>query len=186
MSYLQEWSEATTRTNRVGLTVPEHQLKPEIRFLNDERQKEFPYIVKECLGELDLEDVVAQCISIHYRLLPAIEQWLQCPVLYTLGWIDDGTSKGMFKFDDAFIMNKLENGCLGGSVSIHAWLTLPSMEVIDVSLATSISVLNNFPEGRGGVIAQHADLLKGITYKPMLVGMDFLKKTGLLIELNFK
>lgn len=185
MSYIQEWSEATARTNRVGLTVPHYHVKPEIRYLTDERVKEFPYVVRECLGELDFEDVVAQCISIHYRLLPVIEQWLQCSVIYTLGWIDDGTDKGMFKFDDAFIVDKLKNGCLGGSVSIHAWLTLPSMEVIDVSIATSPSVLNNIPEGRGGVIAQHADVLKGMTYKPMLVGMDFLIKAG-LIEFKYQ
>lgn len=186
MSYIQEWSEAVARTNQVGLTVPPHQVKPEIRYLTDERVKELPYVVRECLGELDVKEVVAQCISINYRLLPVIEQWLQCSVLYTIGWIDDGTDKGMFKFDDAFILDKLANGCPGGNVSIHAWLTLPSMEVIDISLATSMIVLSNSPLERGGVVAQHADLLKGITYKPMLVGMDFLKKAGLLIELSYQ
>ena len=104
--------------------------------------------------------------------------------IHTIGWIDDGTVNGMFKFDDAYILDKLANGCPGGSVRIHVWLTLPSMEIIDFSIATSLSVLNNTPEGRGEVIAKHADELEGINYKPMLVGMDFLKKSGLLIELS--
>lgn len=182
MSYAQEWYKAVARTTELGLTLPKHKVNTNIQILTDERQKAFHNVLKDSLGELNYKDVVAQCISIHYRLLPVIEKWLDCPVLYTLGWIDDGTDEGMFKFDDAFIMNKLQNGCSGDRVSMHAWLTLPSMEVIDVSLATSISVMNNLTEGHGGVIAKHADLLNGMTYKPMLIGVDFLRKSRLLVE----
>ena len=32
------------------------------------------------------------------------------------------------------------------------------------------------------VLAKHADELRGMAYKPMLVGPDFLRKSGLLIE----
>lgn len=117
-----------------------------------------------------------------YRWYRVMEQWLGCPVLYTIGWVDDGTEKGMFKFDDAFIADKLNNGHAGGTVNIHAWLTLPSMEVIDVALITSIAVLQKLPEGHGGVLAQHPDELKGMAYKPMLVGPDFLRKSGILKE----
>ncbi len=74
MSYLQEWPEATARTSRVGLIVPQHHVKPGMRYLTNERQKEFPSVLRKCLGELAAEDLVAQCLSVHYRLLPAIEQ----------------------------------------------------------------------------------------------------------------
>jgi hypothetical protein len=111
-----------------------------------------------------------------------VRELVGCPVLYTIGWVDDGTAKGMFKFDDAFISDKLKHGHSGGTVNIHAWLTLPSMEVIDVALATTIAVVQNIPEGYGGVFAQPADGLNGMAYKPMLVGPDFLRKTGLLME----
>jgi len=183
VSYLQEWSQATERTIRLGLTAPNHQVNQNVQLLTENRLKEFGSIVANSLGELSPDDLVAQCISIHFQLLHAIEDWLQCPVIYTIGWIDDGSDKGMFKFDETFIIDKLKNGCTSGTVSIHAWLTLPSLEVIDVTLATSISRINNITEGYGGVIAQRADLLKGMAYKPMLVGIDFLKKSGLLIEL---
>lgn len=105
-----------------------------------------------------------------------------CPVLYTLGWVDDGTDKGMFKFDEPFIAEKLKSGHVGGTVNMHAWLTLPSLEVIDVALVTSLAVLNGWDEGHGAVLAKHADEVTGMAYKPMLIGPDFLRKTGLMVE----
>ena len=181
-NYATEWAAAVERTKRFGLDVPSHEVQLTKQYLTDERQPEFPYVVQRGLGDLDFSDVVAQCMAIHYRLAPVIQEWLGCPVLYTLGWIDDGTDTGMFKFDDDFIADKLKNGHAGGTVNLHAWLTLPSMEVIDMALATTIAVINKMPEGYGRVLARPADGLDGMAYKPMLVGPDFLRETGLLVE----
>lgn len=182
MSYATEWAAAVERSKKFGLEVPPHEVQPKHRYLTDSRQAEFPYVVQRGLGDLDYPDVVAQCMSIHYRLAPVLEKWLGCPVLYTIGWVDDGTEKGMFKFDDSFVAEKLKNGHSGSTANIHAWLTLPSMEVIDVALATTIAVVQKLPQGHGAVLAKHADELRGMAYKPMLVGPDFLRKTGLLVE----
>jgi len=179
-NYAAEWSAAVERTRRFSLRIPSHQIEVDQCFLTADRHAEFPYVVRQGLGDLDFSDVVAQCLSIHYRLAPIIQKWLACPVLYTLGWVNYGTDEAMFKFDDAFIAKMLKYGYAGGALDIHAWLTLPSMEVIDVALSTTIAVLQNMPEGYGGVIAQPADGLKGFAYKPMLVGSDFLFKSGLL------
>jgi len=180
--YAAEWDIAVERTKRFGLEVPSHEVLSTHRYLGDAQLAEFPYVVQRGLGDLDFPDVVAQCMAIHFRLVPVIRDWLKCPVLFTLGWIDDGTEKGLFKFDDNFISNKLENGHAGGTVNLHAWLTLPSMEVIDVALATTMAVLNEMPNGHGGVLAGRPDSFNGFAYKPMLVGPDFLRQTGLLME----
>ena len=180
--YATVWAAAIERSKRFNLTVPTHELKPAHRYLNDARHAEFPYVVQKGLGDLDFPDVVAQCLSLHYRLVPVLEAWLGCPVLYTLGWVDDGTDKGMFKFDESFIAEKLQSGHVGGTVNMHAWLTLPSLEVIDVALVTSLAVLNGWDEGHGAVLAKHADEVTGMAYKPMLIGPDFLRKTGLMVE----
>lgn len=111
-------------------------------------------------------------------------EWFRCPVLYTLGWIDDGSDEGLFKFDDAFIADKLRNVHMPGNVNIHAWLTLPSMEIIDVTLATTMAIAQGRPEQGGGVVMGYADEFKGLAYRPMLIGMDFLRRAGLLIELG--
>ena len=182
MSYANEWAAAIERSRRFGLEVPPHEVEPARRYLTDARHAEFPYVVQRGLGDLDYPDVVAQCMSIHYRLVPVLEAWLGCPVLYTIGWVDDGTDTGMFKFDDAFVADKLQNGHSGSAANIHAWLTLPCMEVIDVALATTSAVVQKLPQGHGAVLAKHADELRGMAYKPMLVGPDFLRKSGLLQE----
>lgn len=182
MIYATEWATAVERTKRLGLDVPPHQMEPERRYLTDQRQAEFPHVVQRGLGDLDFPDVVAQCMSIHFRLVPVLEQWLGCPVIYTIGWIDDGTDTGMFKFDEAFVAEKLKTGHTGSTANIHAWLTLPSLEVIDVALVTTLAVLKGWREGHGAVLAKHADDITDLRYKPMLVGPDFLRRTGLLHE----
>lgn len=182
MSYESEWAAAIERSKRLGLDVPAHEVQPERRYLTEPRLAEFPYVVQRGLGDLDFPDVVSQCLSIHLRILPVLEAWLRCPVLYTIGWVDDGTEKGMFKFDDAFVAERLKQGKSGGTVNVHAWLTLPSMEVIDMTLATTIAVVQKLPQGHGSVLARHADELRGFAYKPMLVGPDFLRKSGIWVE----
>ncbi|MBB6186654.1 hypothetical protein [Rhodanobacter sp. MP7CTX1] len=179
MPYTEDFRSAEERSRRLGLAVPAYAFESERRWLDATAHAQFPYIVRGGLGELDFSDVVGQCLAIHYRLLPVIQEWLGCPVLYTNGWVDDGTENGMFRFDEMFIEDRLRTYRTGGLVNIHAWLTLPSMEIIDVSLATSMAVLQGLPSGHGGVIAMHGDQTRGFSYKPMLVGLDFLHKTGM-------
>lgn len=182
MSYAQEWSEAIERSRRLGLEVPAHMVEPDRRYLDTVKHAELPYVVRDGLGELDNVDVVAQCLSLHYRLIPVFEEWLQCPVLYTLGWVDTGTERGMFRFGEDFIESTLRKGHQGGTINIHAWLTLPSLEVIDMSLATTYGAIHKLPELHGSVISKYADDLTGMAYKPMLVGSDFLSKSGMLVQ----
>ncbi|MFV2854610.1 hypothetical protein ACNIZ2_28230, partial [Escherichia coli] len=85
-------------------------------------------------------------------------------VYFTLGWIDDGTPKGMFRFDEDFITDTLKNGYTGDTVNLHAWLTLPSMEIIDITLSTTISMLQGHKNQLGGVIIKRADDIKGFSY----------------------
>lgn len=182
MKYANDWNSAVERSERFGLSVPAHQLEAGKRYLNPERLKEFPHVMQRGAGNIAVDDLVLQCMSIHLRIAPVVEEWLKCPAIYTLGWVDDGTQKGMFKFDNDFDKEKLENGHKGGKVNLHAWLTLPSMEIIDVSLPTSFAVINKMEKGRGAVMAGYADDYKGFAYKPMLTGSDFLFKSGLAID----
>jgi hypothetical protein len=184
LSYALEFAQAAERSKKFELDPPVFDIEPTRRWFDEDRLARFPNVLREGLGELGVEEVMAQCLSIHYRMRPIVQAWLGCPVLYTLGWIDDETDEGMFKFDDAFIANMLRTGHKGGSVNIHAWLTLPSMEIIDVSFATTLGIVQKRPEMLGRAITRPADELKGMAYKPMLVGDGFLRKTGLLIEWN--
>ncbi|WP_025139586.1 hypothetical protein [Achromobacter sp. DH1f] len=184
-SYAADWTEALDRSARFGLKVPEMVAPGEERYLTSQRQAEFPYVIRRALGDLTVDDLVCQCMAINIRLRAVLQEWLGCEVYYTIGWVDTDAGAPLFQFDDAFIAEKLANGHPGGEIGLHAWVTLPSLEVIDVSLATSFAVLQNRKDGHGGVIASHPDTLRGFAYRPMLVGDDFLRKTGILIEGSF-
>jgi hypothetical protein len=69
-------------------------------------------------------------------------------------------------------------------MNVHAWLTLPSMEIIDATLATTMAIAQGRPEQGGGVVMGHADGFTGFAYRPMLVGADSLQRAGLLVELG--
>lgn len=59
-------------------------------------------------------------------------------------------------------------------------MMLPSMEIFDVTLSTRITKINELPEGYGGVFSPDPDTLKGMAFKPMLVGEEFLTRINLL------
>lgn len=180
-AYQKEFMDAISRTERFGLEVPPHELNLSSRWLDARAIGEFPKVVLKAIGPLDLDDVVAQCLSIHYRLREPLSDWLGCEPIYTIGWVEVEDNH-LFRFDDHFIEDALKSGHPKWSMNIHTWLTLPSMEIIDMSLPTSIGHFQNIKELLGGVITMHHDDLRGMAYKPMLVGDGFLRKTGKLIE----
>lgn len=175
--YESNFLEALERTTRFGLSTPSVELS-DARFLTQEALSRLPFAIRDIMGELDEDDVVAQCLSLHMRLKPVIEQILGCNAFYTIGWVSFKDSE-IFKQTEESLSEMLESGITGPDVNIHAWLTLPSMEVLDFSLPTTYAKVNGIEEGKGGVIAMYAsDLADGMMYQPMLVGEEFLAKSG--------
>lgn len=121
MSYSEEFHIALERTSRFNLAPPENFSETSIRILNDKRirnlrkvlipvHEDFPYY----------QQIAGQCMVLHHRALPILKEWLACPVYFTLGWIDDRTTKGMYKFDEDMISDKLKNGHQDSTMDIHA------------------------------------------------------------------
>lgn len=180
-TYSDELIEAQQRTIRFNLACPEIPT-PCGRLLTADKHQQFPYAVREAVGELSEKDIVGQCISIHWRLQVTLEKFFAAPILYTIGYVHTPPSD-MFKQTEPELLQRLHTGLNGAQVQFHAWLTLPSMEIIDISLPTSFAVIKGLTEGHGGVIASHAEELKhGLRYHPMLLGEDYLRKIGALIE----
>lgn len=186
-TYHSEWRDAVRRTKKFRLHTPKTaNRKPHsVRYLSNDNIVKLAELYQQVIGTRRPEEVAGQCVSVHLETQEAISELLGCEVFFTLGWLFfSGTGTEWFKFDDCFIGNSLQNG-LEGEVSLHAWLTLPSMEIIDATLATSIAVVRNQPEGLGGLTCKHADeLTGGVRYKPMLVGEDFLMKSGALRDVG--
>ncbi|HHO9701221.1 hypothetical protein [Citrobacter braakii] len=181
MSYSEEFLKALERTADFDLAPPDGVSEVPGRMMNDKRIRHLNRVLAPVFeGIVSYEQMVGQCMPLHLKARPVLEEWLGCPVYFTLGWVDDGTPKGVHKFDDAMIADKLANGHQDDTINIHAWLTLPTMEIIDLTLSTSFSILQGLKGGEGGVITKKADEITGFAYKPMLVGEAFLSKTGIM------
>jgi len=177
--YKSNFLNALERTTRFGLSTPSVELC-DTRFLTQDTLRKLPLAIRDVMGELDETDIVAQCLSLHLKMKPVIQQILSCEVFYTVGWVSLQDSN-MFKQTEESLFDMLKNGIPGPDVNIHAWLTLPSMEILDFSLPTTYAKVNGIKEGIGGAITMHpSDLTGGMMYQPMLVGEEFLLKTGAL------
>lgn len=179
--YQERFKEAVTRTKKFNLNCPEVSYSNDI-FFSDEKMSKFPYVLRDAVGEISTKEVVAQCLSIHHKLRGYIAKIFNTDCYFTIGYVET-SERFMFHQTEESLLNILKNGINGASLEIHAWLTLPSMEILDLSLPTSYAVANDLREGIGGVIAEHPDnLKKGLKYHPMLIGDDFLRKSGGLVE----
>ncbi|MFD2788085.1 hypothetical protein [Hymenobacter rubripertinctus] len=183
-TYAQEFSRALLRSQEAGLHVPNCKLELNRRWLSDRAQAEFPYVLRHTVGELDFAEISAHCLSLNLELLSAVSRWLGCEVFYTLGWVDDETENGLFYFDEVFIRDVIRTKYSKNTMKIHAWLTLPSLEIIDITLFTTLAFAKKQPTMLGRVITRHPDYIQGMAYKPMLVGDDFLRQTGVLKNEN--
>jgi hypothetical protein len=178
--YQSEFKVAIERTKNFKLPVDEVNYSSS-RLLTDRLQEKFPFLLRDAVGEIGVEELVGECLSIHYRLLPAIEEIVGAKCYFTIGYVET-TERNMFYQSESDLKQLMETGVSNPSLNIHAWITLPTMEIFDVSLPTSFAVLHKVKDGLGAIIASHADeLTGGIKYHPMIVGTDYLRKIGVLI-----
>lgn len=182
--YKKEFEGAVERTKSFGLNCPSVSYQ-DGRLLTPELMSGFTQAFQKNIGEPSVEDVVAQCLSFHFRLLEPMSKIVGMPCQFTIGYVET-SERLMFHQTEDDLLNILNNGINEPTLNIHAWLTLPTMEIIDLSLPTSYAVINNHKDGIGGVIAQHPDeLTDGMKYHPMLVGEDFLIKSGAITGFMF-
>lgn len=185
--YKDEFMRAHERAKNFGLTVPDIEVRDGEHLLTQEFLRDFPHLIARNTNIQHPRDLAAQCFSINLMLREVISDHLKCPLYYTIGWVDVHGSRRLFHFDEEFVREALDGQVsTAGAVSLHAWLTLPTMEIIDPTLATSILLVNGREEGLGGVMAKFADDLTGLTLKPMLVGEDFLRRSGGLADFEFR
>ncbi len=186
-NYRAHFAAAEARTRDYGLEVPPVRLDPRLLLTTEMREK-LPILMKEALGRLSIHDMVLQRISLHHGLRASLAGLLQSDVYLTLGWVklldEGGEDARLFEFDEEWIEHSLARGGMESEATeLHAWLTLPSMEIIDLSLLSSVAIINRTPTRMGAVLIHRADdTTRGICYVPMLIGDDFLKRIGMVGE----
>lgn len=182
MSYLEDFQCAVERTKKFHLQTPKIKFQPNTLILSPDKINEFSKIVAPLFEKYSHDEFkfYENCFTVSVDLIEIIHDWIHVDPVFTLGWIDNGSANGYFKFDESLISHTLKYGVMNNSIAIHAWLTLPTMEIIDATFLTLFALLNDDDKHIGGCILSHADAVSGLRYKPMLIGTDYIVKSGMM------
>ena len=128
------------------------------------------------------EELAAKCNVVSQVVCDAISRELNCQATLTIGDVIF-SGKPFFEMDEPYVRSLVAGGkksLAAQSYHHHAWITLDSMEIIDLTFNTSLSLfakgLTNQVRQQllGGIVAGHADQLKGgVSYLPVLLGEAF-------------
>lgn len=145
------------------------------QFVGEAHEQAFLDILVEALGQpWDIKRVAAQCLAVHMAALDRVSQIADMPAALTLGYVTNDAGRDIDRITSAQAEGWLMGGDQPGmTLKAHMWLTLPTMEVVDLTwLATHAYVRAKSPrdELALGVIARPADDIKGISYRPILSG----------------
>lgn len=175
MPYLNDFKEALQRNVRLGLESPyfSHQ---DTRYLDDDFNAKFPHLILDTFGMLEPKDLTARCIPIHDQLQNVLKVKLGILSYFTIGYITLNGEKVYYQTEKS-LKQLLSAGIDLCSVNLHVWLTLPSMEIIDMTFPTSYGVVKNKRELLGQVVTKHySELTADMSYHPMIIGTEYIEK----------
>lgn len=134
------------------------------------------------VGHLSEDVVATRRFGITAAVRTMLEAELKVPLAYTLGYIRQNGQR-LCCTPIAGLEQMLRTGIAPGArVSLHAWLTLPSLEVIDVSFWALFPDLSCADEREMRSLFMHPDQMQGRSYHPQWVGDGFVRRIGVLKE----
>lgn len=180
MTYVERFQAAQERTKRLGLPLPD--VTPTAtRFLSEPGLTTLQAVVSEVFRELTPSDLVGRCVSIHRATREDVSRALGCEAVLTIGHVET-PEMTYFGRAESDYRDNLEGTYLANLNQLHCWLTLPSMEIIDLTLVTSFAVIQQWEDEDdhvGRPILRHGDeLTGGWSYHPMLVGEAFFDEVA--------
>jgi len=178
--YKHEFKSAMERTLQFGLSLPVVEFEKST-VLTPDNWKKMNHIVEEYFSNLNVMDVATHCLPVHLDVMSLFHEH-NIPCVFTLGYVFHEGKKRHF-MTESELKTICERGVDGTTVNIHAWLTLPSMEVIDLTYWTTFSYATNNSERLGELVIQSDDEELEVVYHPLLIGEDWLYKSGILVSL---
>lgn len=180
--YEQEYAAACDRTRSFKLHAPSlRQDSP--RQFSDRHCPRLGSLISELVRDLEPKDLVGQCFAVHLAAAPLIEKEFGVSAVPTLGWIKVSTEE-LFRTSEQDLARYMIEGVPSREMNLHCWLTLSSFEIVDITISTSIAIVNGTQEGVGCMLAKHwRTLTGGVEYHPQLVGEQYLERTGMMLNI---
>lgn len=136
----------------------------------------------QSVGHLSREVVAAERFGVTASIRTMLEAKLKTRLAYTLGYVvQDG--QRLCHTPIPGLEQMLRAGTAPfGRLSLHAWLTLPSHEIIDVCFWAQFPDLSCVEEVEMRCLFMHPDQMPGRSYCPQWVGDGFVRGIGVLKE----
>lgn len=181
ISYETKLMAARARSILWGLRPPAFDPVP-VRYLSPGSALLVRQQVSMVLGRLPDEQIAAQRFSLTALLRDQLERELRLPLTYTLGYLcQDG--QWLFCTPIARLEGMLRAGTAPGArFQLHAWLTLPSHEIVDPTFWAVSPGHARADERQNRGLFMHPDQMPGRSYHPQWAGEGFLRKIGALRE----
>jgi hypothetical protein len=181
--YKEEFLEANERAKRLGYAREVISIVEQESMLTGDNLKSIFGSIEEIMTSKNPKDVAGNCLPVNMLLHKYMEEELNIKSYFTLGYIKKD-NETVFKFSEQDLKNWIEHGIPDPlNINMHAWLTFQSLEILDITLATSIAlscdnldflgvVLHGFPE----------DVCKATlntSFHPVFIGESILFDIGL-------
>jgi hypothetical protein len=183
--YRRAFDAARQRARKLGLAVPAFTLSNELYLEDLDRLRGAGPVIAKYLhtNGLEISDLAIQCWRANMEIKYLLQAHFDAPLVLTFGAIE--TSPGVIRFQMS--ENELTTLVREGldlsnpKLNLHAWLTFPSLEILDITYFTSFAVVNEMPQLLGMVVSgQHGTLNpQNYAYHPLIIGEDFVTKAGL-------
>jgi hypothetical protein len=183
-TYLAEYMSAVNRTESLGLQPPSRVLvnKPCV-----DPDATLPVL----LGYFERhtpEELLGQTLAINVDLIALLWDKTNVPFEITFGFVDiKGRRFG--ECSDSTVRRYLDEkrvAWVRDGVPFHVWLTTPACEVLDINWAMNLGTATTRKQCAERIFYKRPDVPHSDppTYHPMIVGEDFLFKTGCILELG--
>ncbi|MDY0936247.1 hypothetical protein [Pseudomonas viridiflava] len=175
--YEERFEQALRHSKALGLASPGFS-RTEGQFASEHNLQVFQQVVEAYLCDYHAEEVSQQCFAVTLMLKAPLEEALGMPLAFTLGYVEYN-GHNVFYSHHRVLKAMLKKGVPSPALNLHAWLTLPSHEVIDMTFGTTYGVVNQIPSVIGRMCFMHPeDMTADMQYHPQLVGEDYLERIG--------
>ncbi|WP_339492857.1 hypothetical protein [Pseudomonas sp. EA_15y_Pfl2_R67] len=180
-NYVKEFADALKRTRSWHLSPPEFGSSSN-RYLSEDATVEIGRRWQDIYRGHAPEVFAGKCFEVAGTMQKPLEDILGVPLAFTLGYVKFH-GRPVFHTPTKKLKPMLKQNLALQAVNLHAWLTLPSHEIIDLTFFTTVGVHQQTPDYIGMACIGHSNEIQDfLSYHPQLVGDGFLKKTGVLLE----
>ncbi len=178
-TYNDQIHKAISFTTSLGASVPTFSFHGAELLTEDNSAKVLDII--RAHGITSFAPSVGQCLKWSHALLPLVARAMNCDILLTIGQLHlresviYGPTEGDFSrwYANGFRKSDFQHT---RGLNLHAWYTLPSGEILDLTIWSTMGTVWQRPEMVGSVVGGYPDLLAPLpTYIPIVVGCDYVE-----------